>query len=79
MTDLQTLFRTVDELTPSELNELHRYIEKRQQRPQGLPGYLAVQYAREIDFDPDDLAEMARVIEEECERIDPVPEVKFDE
>jgi hypothetical protein len=29
MTDLQTLFRAIDELKPSELNELYRYVEKR--------------------------------------------------
>lgn len=32
MTDLQTLFHYVDELTPAELNELHRYVEKRRQQ-----------------------------------------------
>ena len=32
MTDLQTLIQSVDELTPAELNELHRYIEKRRQQ-----------------------------------------------
>jgi hypothetical protein len=29
MTDLQTLFREVDKLTPDELNQLHNYIEQR--------------------------------------------------
>jgi hypothetical protein len=37
---------------------------KRLLRPQGMPGYLAVQYAREINFPKEDLAEIQKAIEE---------------
>jgi len=29
MTDLETLFKAVDELSPAELNQLHDYVERR--------------------------------------------------
>jgi hypothetical protein len=45
----------------------------------GTPGYLAKQYAREIGFSSEALAEMQQAIEEACEQIDDFPEVHFDE
>jgi hypothetical protein len=38
--------------------------------PPGIPGEVLVRRAREIQFDPDDLTEMERAIEEGCERVD---------
>jgi hypothetical protein len=38
--------------------------------PPPIPGEVLIARAREINFDPQDLAEMAQAIEEDCERID---------
>jgi hypothetical protein len=37
--------------------------------PSGIPGEALLTRAREINFDPLDLAEMAEAIEEGCERV----------
>ncbi len=39
-------------------------------KPEGIPGEALVTLARELNFGPDDLTEMARAIEEGCEQID---------
>jgi hypothetical protein len=38
--------------------------------PPGTPGGVLIARAREINFDPEDLAEIVQAIEEDCERID---------
>lgn len=49
-------------------------------RPKGTPGYLAVQYAREIGFSHEDLDEMEKAINTAKEEaVDDFPEVHFDE
>lgn len=44
----------------------------------GEPGWLFLERTRHIHIPTEDLAEMAQIIEEECERIDDFPEVNFD-
>jgi hypothetical protein len=39
--------------------------------PPGTPGEVLIQRRHEFDFTPEDLEEMSRAIEEDCERIDP--------
>jgi len=39
--------------------------------PPGTPGEVLLQRIHEFDFTPEDLEEMSRAIEEDCERIDP--------
>jgi hypothetical protein len=36
----------------------------------GIPGEVLIARTREINFPPEDLAEIERAIEEDCERID---------
>jgi hypothetical protein len=48
-------------------------------KPQGTPGKLAVQYAREIHISSEDLAAMEKAIEEACEVIEDFPDVKFND
>ncbi len=38
--------------------------------PEGTPGEVLWELARSINFDPEDLKEIAEAIETECERID---------
>jgi hypothetical protein len=40
--------------------------------PQGEPGDAILQHARELDFPLEDLAEIQRAIEEDCENVDAV-------
>jgi hypothetical protein len=39
-------------------------------QPQGIPGESLIARAHEVNFDPADLEEMSRAIEEGCERIE---------
>jgi 7,8-dihydro-6-hydroxymethylpterin-pyrophosphokinase len=48
-------------------------------RPRGLSGKEALRIAREINFDPAELAVMQQAIEEEFERITEASEVNLDE
>ncbi len=64
------------------LNEFDKLPPEKQQRvldytralsdtlPPGIPGEVLWERAREINFDPEDLAQIAAAIEEDCERID---------
>jgi hypothetical protein len=49
--------------------------------PQGISGKQAVQYAREINFPPEDLLEMEKAIEEAFEQVEDeeINEVNLDE
>jgi hypothetical protein len=78
MTIEQEIIEAVHKLTEEQKRELLEHA-RRLTRPKGTPGKLAVQYARELNFAPEDLAEMEKAIEEWCERIDDSPAVKFDE
>ncbi|MBI5670749.1 MAG: hypothetical protein HZC41_22375 [Chloroflexi bacterium] len=66
MTLEQEILEVVRKMTPGQQRKLLE--QARTIRPQGTPGKLAVQYAREIGFEKQDLAEMAEAIEEWCER-----------
>ena len=74
----QEIIEVVHRMTEDQQRELLEHA-RRMARPKGTPGKLAVQYARELNFSPDDLAEMEKAIEEWCERIDNSPAVNFDE
>jgi hypothetical protein len=62
----QEIVEQIGQLTPEQQKLVLDYARSLS-RPKGTPGYLAVQYAREIGFAKADLAEMAHAIEEWCE------------
>lgn len=65
------IMRQLDRLSPQQQRELLTYALRLQSKlPPGIPGEELVRRAGEINFPPDDLAEIARAIEEDCERID---------
>lgn len=43
--------------------------------PIGISGKLAIQHAREIHFDAQDLLDMKQVIEDACEQIEDFPQI----
>lgn len=63
MTLEQEIMQVVHQMTAAQQRELLEHA-RRLKRPKGTPGKLAVQYARELAFDPEDLAEMEKAIEE---------------
>lgn len=46
-------------------------------KPIGISRKLAIQYAREINFDSQDLLDMKDIIEEACEQIEDFPQVNL--
>ncbi len=68
----EQLINQIDRLTEEQQQDLLNYALRLQQStlPPGTPGEVLLELAERLDFDPDDLAEMMRVIDEDCERID---------
>ena len=71
------IVEVVHQMTPEMQQEVLAYLRKLA-RPKGTPGKLAVQYAREIGFAKEDLAEMESAINELHKQVDDFSEVKFD-
>jgi hypothetical protein len=65
------LLNEFDKLTPEKQERVLNFTKSLSSTlPPGIPGEVLLQRAREINFDPNDLAEMQRAIEEGCERIE---------
>ena len=61
----------LDKLSEEQQQQVLEFTHRLQRTlPPGMPGEVLIARAREINFDPQDLAEMAQAIEEDCERID---------
>ncbi len=67
----QTLIEQIRRLNDEQQKQVLSFIQNID-RPahQSIPGSELVKRAKAINFDPDDLVEIARAIEEDCERID---------
>ena len=74
----QELLQKVRKLNGEQKQRVLEYVEKQLSPIKGTPGKLALQYAREIDFSREDLAEMQAAIEEAFETIDDFPDVDLD-
>lgn len=71
------LLEVVQSLTDAQKQTVLQYA-RNLGRPVGIPGKLAVQFANELNFSPDDLAEMSTAIEAAFEQVHPAPEVDLD-
>jgi hypothetical protein len=61
----------LDRLSPEQQRQLLDYsLSLQRRRPPGISGDELIARAREINFSPEDLAEITQAIEEDCERID---------
>jgi outer membrane protein assembly factor BamD (BamD/ComL family) len=75
----QEIVEVVHKLTPEMQRKALEYLKNLSSAPRGTPGYLAIQYAREIGFAREDLAQMEAAVNEMKQQIDDFPEVEFDE
>ena len=68
----EQLLQEVDRLDPQQQEQLLRMARQMQQRatPLGTPGEVLLADVERYHFEPGELDEMLRVIEEETERID---------
>jgi hypothetical protein len=65
----QRLIEQIRRMDPDQQQTLLDYAHALS-RPRGLSGEEMIRLAREVDFPPGDLKEMAEAIEEGCEDID---------
>lgn len=61
----QQIIEAVRNLSAEDRRKVLSFV-KAVNRPKGTPGKLTVEYARELDFAPEDLEAMERAIEEAC-------------
>lgn len=67
----EQLLSEFEKLTPEQQARVVEFTRGLQSTlPPAIPGEVLLERAREINFDPEDLAEIAAAIEESCERID---------
>ena len=69
----EQIIAELDNLSPEQQRQMLEYARGLGQRstlPPGIPGEVFIARAKEINFAPEDLEEIARIIEEDCERID---------
>lgn len=68
----EQLLHELDRMTPEQQEHLLNVARRLQTSPlpPGVPGEVLLQHIDRFDFTPEDLEEMSRVIEEDCERID---------
>lgn len=65
------IIHELDKLSETQLREILSHTLRLQSKlPPGTSGEVLLEHARNIKFDSEDLAEMMRAIEEDCERID---------
>ena len=65
------IVRHLENLTPDQQQQVLDFAKWLHSRlPAGIPGEELIARAREVGFEPGDLAEMAKAIEDECERVD---------
>jgi hypothetical protein len=72
------IMEVVHQMTEEQQRELLKQAH-RLKRPKGTPGKLAIQYARELAFNSEDLAEMEQAINEAFEKPAGFTEVELDE
>jgi hypothetical protein len=72
------IIELVNTMTVEELRKVWEFAVTVKNHPPATPGTEAIRIARELNFDPQDLAEMERAIEEACESADDFPEVDLD-
>ena len=75
MSDLtvkEEIINQLDDLSPDQQRRVLDFTRKikAETLPEGTPGEVLWELARSINFDPEDLKEIAEAIEAECERID---------
>jgi hypothetical protein len=58
----QEILDRLGTLNAQQQREVLEYVRNMAGQPRGTPGILAVQYAREINFAPEDLVEMQQLI-----------------
>lgn len=67
----EQIISQLDRLSPEQQRQLLDHsLSLQQRRPPGIPGDELIARAREINFSPEDLAEIIQAIDEDCERID---------
>lgn len=67
----EQLLTEFDKLSPEQQERVLEFTRSLHSAlPPSIPGEVLLERAREINFDPQDLAEIAVAIEEGCERID---------
>jgi hypothetical protein len=66
----EQIARQVDKLTPEQQQALLDYAERLQSLPAGTPGEVLLEHMSDFNFEPGEVDEMMRAIEEGCERID---------
>lgn len=67
----EQLLEAFDKLAEEQQKQVVGYIRSlNSELPPPIPGEVMLERARQINFDPADLAEMQQAIEEGCERID---------
>ena len=65
----EQIIHELDNLTPEQQQQVLDLARELQGAlPPGIPGEVLLARAREINFDPEDLKEIADAIEEGCER-----------
>ena len=82
MTDIiyeQEILEHLRKLDQEQQRRVLSYTRALGKRPKGISGKEAVRIAREINFDPAELALMQQAIEEEFEQIISYPGVELDE
>jgi len=67
----EQLLEAFDKLAEEQQKQVIGYTRSlTSELPPGIPGEVLIALAKELNFDPQDLAEMEAAIEEGCERID---------
>jgi hypothetical protein len=67
----QELISRIQRMSVDQQRKLLSFAQQIQHElPAGIPGEVLIERARRINFPKDDLAEIAKAIEEDCGRID---------
>ncbi len=69
MTLTQQIIERVNRLDADQQQKVLEFVRELE-RPRGEPGRLLIERTRHIQIAPEDLEEMARAIEEQCEQVD---------
>ena len=66
----EQIVKQLDELTAEQQQVLLDYARRLQTLPSGTPGKVLLEHMKDFDFEPGEVDDMMRAIEESCERID---------
>jgi hypothetical protein len=67
----EAILQQLDTLTPEQQRSLLDYARSLQTIPAGTPGQVLLEHMQEFKFEPGEVDDMMRAIDEACERIDP--------